>query len=362
MAAFQSESLASMQRSLVPGQTIRASGRRIDGVPVYAYVRSPQAPPVSVLRFCESQLPASAVANDHAHAHDFLVLAYFEQGGGSLRLDNQVWPVATGDAFVIAPGEVVRVGEHDHGAAVDGWGVFFPPEILESGSLGEFLTWSAHPLLFPFVGRAAGGAQRLRVPPAERPRWSEHVAAIERELRQPRDGSTEAVLAHLTLLLVSVSRISVDLGVDMRLRNEPLLAAVFEFIERHYGEPISLSDVAASVGLTPGHLTTVVRRKTGRTTHQWITERRMAEARKLLRETDLTVEAIATRTGYRQTSFFIKHFRRDHALTPAAWRRGARTPLRPATGTPRATDPASHPDPHLQEPEHRSAIRRSKPD
>jgi AraC-like DNA-binding protein len=82
--------------------------------------------------------------------------------------------------------------------------------------------------------------------------------------------------------------------------------------------------VAATVNLTPGHLTTVVRRKTGRTVQRWIGERRMSEARRLLRETDLTVETIATRTGYRQPSFFIRQFRRDHLVTPAAWRVRAR--------------------------------------
>ena len=36
--------------------------------------------------------------------------------------------------------------------------------------------------------------------------------------------------------------------------------------------------------MSPGHLTTVVRRKTGRTVLEWIAERRMAEARRLLVE------------------------------------------------------------------------------
>jgi AraC family transcriptional activator of pobA len=330
MKSFQGESLVDIQRSLVPAQTTRMTGRRTDGVPVYAYVRTPHAPPVSVLRFGASRLPAGAAVNDHAHAHEFVVLAYFESGGGSFRLNDERWEVTAGDAFVIAPGEVVRVHEHDHGATTEGWGVFFPPEIVESGSLGPLLAWRAHPLLFPFVGGGASGAQRLRVPAEDRPMWSAHIAALQRELRDPRDGSSEAVLAHLTLLLVSISRISVDLGGDLRVRNEPLLAAVFEFVEGHFGQPISLADVAASVGLTPGHLTTVVRRKTGRTVQQWITERRMTEARRLLRETDLPVEVITTRTGYREPSFFIRQFKRDHAVTPAVWRRKGRTsPARP---------------------------------
>jgi AraC-like DNA-binding protein len=294
-------------------------------VPVYEFVRSPAAPPVSVLRFPAGELPDVHQIPEHAHVHDFLVLAYFESGGGTLRLGARNWPLSSGDAFVIAPGEVVRLSDHDHRTRAAGWCVFFPPDLIASEPLGGSLGWRAHPLLYRFVGRAAAGAQRLPLPAADRTAWSQHVQAIENELREPRDGSAEAALAHLTLLLVSAARISVDIGQDLRQRSEPLLAAVFEFIEEHYHEPISLATIAAEAGLTPGHLTTVVRRKTGRSVQRWITERRMAQARRLLRETDLTIEAVATRTGYRQPSFFIKQFRRDHMVTPAAWRNQIRT-------------------------------------
>jgi AraC-like DNA-binding protein/quercetin dioxygenase-like cupin family protein len=324
MSRFQGDSLAEMQRSLVPPATTRLTGRQIDGAPVYEYVRAPGAPPVSVQRFSTSELPAASTSADYAHAHDFLVMAYCERGGGSFRIGTTEWPLTTGDAFVIAPGEVVRFSDLGHRATAEGWCVFFPPGIIASEAPGGSLGWRAHPLLFRFVGHAADGAQRLPVPAGERAAWSEHVQAIERELREPRDGSAEAALSHLTLLLVSAARISVDIGEDFRLRSEPLLAAVFEFIEDHHHEPISLATVAADVGLTPGYLTTLVRRKTGRSVQRWITERRMASARTLLRETDLTVEAVAARTGYRQPGLFIKHFRRDHAVTPAAWRRQTR--------------------------------------
>jgi hypothetical protein len=54
----------------------------------------------------------------------------------------------------------------------------------------------------------------------------------------------EAALAHLTLLLIGVARISIDIGHDLPLRMGPLLASVFEFIEEHYHEPISLATIA----------------------------------------------------------------------------------------------------------------------
>jgi AraC family transcriptional activator of pobA len=295
-------------------------GRRDDGPPVYTYEAVPGVPPVSARRFGREPSPGGLPSG--AHSHDFLVLSYFEQDGGSLWLGGREWRIGAGDAYVIAPGEVADPSGVEE---VEGWAVFFPPEVLGSQAPGSFLSWRAHPLLFPFVrGAGSPGAQRLKVPPAERPSWSERFSALELELRRRRDGYREAVLAHLTLLLVDVSRLAADVAGDLRLKDEPLLAEVFGFIEERYHEPISLRDVARALSLSPGHLTTVVRRKTGRTVGEWIAERRMVEARRLLVETDLPVEEVGRRVGYGETGYFVRSFRRAHGATPLGWRRAGR--------------------------------------
>ena len=309
-----------MERSsgvTVTGAVGRITRRRADGTPVYAYERQPGLPPVSVLRLAGPHLPPG----DHSHAHDFLVLLYFERGGGGLSIGGRDWPAGKGDAFLIAPGEVVGPRGPRGLERAEAWAVFFPPDMLRVEVPGTFLSWRSHPLLFAFVRHSAAGARRLRVPEEERAAWSGRFAALDRELRERRDGYGEAALAHLTLLLVGVSRLAADVVGDLRLRDEPLLARVFEFVEARYREPISLRDVACAVSLSPGHLTTLVGRKTGRTVQQWISERRMAEARRLLVETPLTVEAIGADVGFRDPSYFIKSFRRAHAVTPLQWRR-----------------------------------------
>src|SRR5581483_11699673 len=78
------------------------------------------------------ELAAAYAAGDHAHSHEFLVLAYFEQGGGSICLGDREWLLHTGDAFVVAPGEVVRFGQHEPDTSTPGWCVFFPAEIIAS--------------------------------------------------------------------------------------------------------------------------------------------------------------------------------------------------------------------------------------
>lgn len=310
-------------------------GRGGDGPPVYTYEPVPGVPPVSVARLGRGSAEGSAAerpdrprdahAQGRSHTHDFLLLFYFERGGGSLRLGEREWPVEAGDAYIIAPGEVLGIGGGNDGlVGARGWRVFFPPEALGDRAPGSFLSWRAHPLLFPFVGGAAGGAQRLRVPPEEQESWSERFSAMDLELSRRRDGYREAALAYLTLMLVEVSRLAADVVGDLRLQDEPLLAAVFGFIEERYGEPISLKEVAQAVGLTPGHLTTVVGRKTGRTVLGWITERRMVEARRLLVETDLTAEEVGRRVGYGDAGYFARTFGRAHGVTPLGWRRAGR--------------------------------------
>jgi AraC family transcriptional regulator, transcriptional activator of pobA len=68
----------------------------------------------------------------------------------------------------------------------------------------------------------------------------------------------------------------------------------------------------------------VVGRRTGRTVQQWITERRLAEVRRLLAETDLTLQAVAGRVGYADVGYLIRRFRTAHGVPPQEWRRAGR--------------------------------------
>lgn len=294
------------------------------GVPVASYPRLPGVPAVTVQRL-SGHVPGRSRLGPVPHSHDFLLLFYAIRASGTVLVDGRDWPIAGGDLFLVAPGQVVSpAGPHDP-AVMDAWGVYFPPDVIRSGVPSAFTAWLAHPLLFPFARGAAQRAQRLRVPPAERPAWTDRFEALAAELADRRPGHQEAVLAHLTLLLVAVSRLSADIVGELRSVDEPVLAAVFDVIEARYAEPISLADVAAELGLSGGHLTTVVRRRTGRTVQQWIAERRMQEARRLLTDTDLPVAAVGRRVGYPDAGYFIRRFAREHATTPLPWRRASRS-------------------------------------
>lgn len=269
------------------------------GVPVVGYATAPAVPPVAVVRFG----PGTGPDHRQRHIHEFPVLGYFERAGD-------------GAAYLLAPGAVVDPElVHSADARVC---VFFDPAAV--GGEGP-ASWRAHPLLLPFLHGIPGGLLRLHVPPSRRPMWTATIAALETELAERADGYRQAALAQLTLLLVEVARLATDVVGELRRSKETLLAEVFDVIEQRFGEPLSLRDVAGKVGVTPGHLTTVVRRRTGRTVVDWITERRMTEARALLRGTDLPVGEIGRRVGLPDPGYFARVFRRANGVGPRAWRR-----------------------------------------
>jgi AraC-like DNA-binding protein len=291
------------------------------------------------------ELPVATWRLDHGreihgsfeeHAHDFPCLAYFQNTGGLLRTGRRAWPIEAGDLFVIAPGDVMgRIYATDL-ADTRGWGVSFTADALGPDVPGAHLAWRTHPLLFPFVRGGAIGALRLRVPEPDRPEWSARLRVLHDELAQRRDGYREAVLANLVLLLVGVSRLAADVVGDLRENREPLLAEVFDVIERRYPQRLSLRDVAAAVNISPGHLTSTVRRRTGRTVQEWITERRMVQARRLLAATDLPIGEVGRRVGFPDAGYFARTFGKVHGMSPAQWRRAGTDA---GSGPPRSEPP-----------------------
>ncbi|WP_433199005.1 helix-turn-helix transcriptional regulator [Nocardia sp. CA-107356] len=281
--------------------------RHRHGVPVYDYRTDQVTPPISLMRFDAHSAPGRG----SPHIHEFPVLLYVQPAG-------VVYVVAAGQVIEKATvHEFEGTTMRDFEGAV---GVFFDPATLGDAGRAPWPAWRAHPLLFPFLHQQSGGVLELAVPEMRRPLWDTAIAAIDSELTQRQEGYREAATAHLTLLLIDLARLAADVVGDLRRSGEPLLAEVFDVIDQRHTAPLSLRDVAHAVGMTPGHLTTVVRRRTGRTVQAWITERRMTEARRLLADTDLPVGEIARRVGVPDPGYFTRLFRRNHGLSPRQWR------------------------------------------
>lgn len=94
-----------------------------------------------------------------------------------------------------------------------------------------------------------------------------------------------------------------------------------DFADACFAEPLSLDDMAAVACLSPNHLLRTFPLLFGKTPHQYLTERRLAEARRLLRETELPVTDICCHVGFVSLGSFSSLFARRHGgLSPEHYR------------------------------------------
>lgn len=221
---------------------------------------------------------------------------------------------AAGDLLLLSPFESAVPSRLEEARY---WSVSFTPEaVAESGRADVYFYWLCNPLFFAFI---ATRGKPLKVPQDERLAWSAMLGRLERETHEHHSGFEQASKALLTLLLVDAARLA-SITTAETLDISPLLARVFDVVEARFRETLSLSDVAAAVHLTPAHLTTLVRQATGRTVNAWIAERRMAEARQLLLQTDHYIADLAVASGYADPAYFTRQFRQRHGVSPLQYR------------------------------------------
>ena len=98
------------------------------------------------------------------------------------------------------------------------------------------------------------------------------------------------------------------------------LKAVFSYIESHYGEKISLEDLAGTIHMNRNYFCRFFKEKAGKTPFSYLNEYRVNQAASQLLSTRLPITEIALNAGFENMSYFIRQFRRFKGCTPSAYR------------------------------------------
>lgn len=98
------------------------------------------------------------------------------------------------------------------------------------------------------------------------------------------------------------------------------VAEAASYMEASYQCLQSLEEIADKVNLSKYYFTRLYKKTTGYTPIEYLTKIRMEEAIRLLRETDMTMEAIAQELGYSTGSYFIKVFHQWIGISPGEFR------------------------------------------
>lgn len=117
--------------------------------------------------------------------------------------------------------------------------------------------------------------------------------------------------------------------IEQEIMNSAGLEPTLRWLETRLDRAVTLPDIAAHARTSTSSLTRRFRTHTGHTPLQYLLHARIAEAQRLLRETEIPVEQIAPRTGFTSPAALRRHFRALSGTTPRDYRqtcRAERTP------------------------------------
>lgn len=93
-----------------------------------------------------------------------------------------------------------------------------------------------------------------------------------------------------------------------------------KFIADNLAKRVSLTAAARHVAVSPNYLANLLKKETGKTFVELLTEKRLEKAREVLSYTGLHVAEVAYAVGFDDPDYFCKRFKRDAGCTPLQFR------------------------------------------
>lgn len=154
---------------------------------------------------------------------------------------------------------------------------------------------------------------------------------VKKTLRMMRSINRQQGIGRITSLLnildllgktqetMTVSATESDLHTNNPAPQE-VVFRVCNYINNHFKQNISLHELAKLANMTPASLCRYFKRKTNMTLFQYLNDRRIKHACKLLAGSSLNISQIAYESGFNNLSHFNKHFKLITQQTPTLYR------------------------------------------
>lgn len=142
-----------------------------------------------------------------------------------------------------------------------------------------------------------------------------NIDTVVNEVKTPLlDEHRISVLVH-TILGSLVSE-----PIKLNIPSDSYLYRVIKFIDKHFSEEISISDMADAVSLSPHYFIKWFKKHMSYTPHEYLTNVRIKEAKERLLNTDNSIESIALECGFNSASHFARRFKATVGMTPGSFR------------------------------------------
>lgn len=139
-------------------------------------------------------------------------------------------------------------------------------------------------------------------------------------LKPSRMDELKEAIRHMTGILDGRAGGEAPCAAEGEAAGSFVVKAALQYLEQHFAEHITLSQVADRVFVSQWHLSKLINRHTGKNFFDLVNQLRVKKARELLRDPALRVHEVAERVGYADVAHFSKNFKRLTGKSPVEYR------------------------------------------
>lgn len=253
------------------------------------------------------------------HDHDYLELAYIQEGIGEHILNGKHYTVKKGDVFFIA-----KNSTHNYNAISPNFtwiNCLFLPNALSSDAFCENAKDIVRLAAFAHISEI----QTITTDSLELHTENDEFGPIFNDMlyeyKENKSGCQEILRHYLTILCIRLFRQYSRQNLQKSSLSEPNYGQlVADFLEKNSFGHFNINEIAQKVFLSPRYFQTVFKKHTGRSLTAFLHETRIEKAKHFLETTDMPVNSVMLSVGYNDTKFFYNIFKRYTGMTPGMYR------------------------------------------
>ncbi len=255
------------------------------------------------------------------HYHNYIEIIYGLSGAFEIFIDGHKFTFGEGDLVLVNAMEVHAINSLT-GADSTYIVIRFEPEMLYTTAQTIFEA----KYVLPFTMRTS---EHQKVFSYEEIKDTPIPGMLERiidEDRERRYGFELAIRTDIGSIFLWILRYWHDQGLDLKLgvasdqTTIERLQLVFDYVDSHYDEALTLDLMADMCGMSYSYFSRFFKKAMNRNFSDYVNFVRVSKAEELLTSTDLSITEVGSKTGFSTTSYFIEQFKSFKDMTPRKFR------------------------------------------
>ncbi|TLX74681.1 helix-turn-helix domain-containing protein [Labilibacter sediminis] len=256
---------------------------------------------------------------DAAHRHDYYTIVLVKNGTGTHTIDFKEFPIKDYSLHFVYPGQVHQFITTERPL---GWVLNFSPVFLVQNNISQDIINRV------YLYNVSGDSPPLNISKNEFEPFENFVKQIETYNTKNITYKYEAAGALLKLLFIQTTTIcslQINNTISAGTGVNNLLINFKTKIEKQFQSSHKVSEYAADLAVSSDYLNKYIKAQTGKSAKEFIQERIILEAKRLLLFTDKSNKELAYQLGFEEPAHFSNFFKKITDTTPGKFRQNHHT-------------------------------------